>query len=159
MLAQMHLGGGLALKYEDLVEDLPFMLMQLIDYLHANFTEEVSLDVPLLSRQEMIKNKEELLQNYHYHRNLCLNLHRTHGHLAATSTDTSTNLHYYTQNIDKKVIKFITAVVEDFPSYFHSSAFPAAAAELYPDDSADFWEPCQEGVDKYLSCYNIEGAS
>ena len=108
-----HLSSGMVIRYEEFMLDPGAVLLKLIDYLDHNFKFGSS---GLPPREEMIKNLDELIDNYSFHRALCLNAYKSEPagdegvrilHLAASSTDRTSDLRYYSRQLGEENIKLI----------------------------------------------------
>jgi hypothetical protein len=110
-----HLSSGMVIRYEEFMLDPGAVLLKLIDYLDHNFKFGSS---GLPPREEMIKNLDELIDNYSFHRALCLNAYKSEPagpegtlHLAASSTDRTSDLRYYSRQLGEENIKLINELL------------------------------------------------
>ena len=108
----MYMKNGLALRYEDLMLDSRSTLTKVIDYLVEQFSTPPYPFPPLAPREEMISHLDELMENYNYHCNVCLNDYRLDGHLGATTDDRDTRLSCYSEQLSERSLLLLEDAYE-----------------------------------------------
>ena len=131
---------SLALKFEDFMIEPQKILTEIVDYL----IQECKDFLPL-SPEEVRTNLSELIENYSYHRNACLGVYRTAGHLASSSTASGTNLNAYQEQLS------------DRSRFFCRAALRLALHESRDRQLSDRHKEITTQIhNHYLSCYGYQ---
>jgi len=137
LICHLALGepNGLALRYEDLLGDPEKTLLGLINYLVADNSNT-------FSRETLVQNLDELLENYAFHQNSSMNIYRSAYHFASSTQKGTSDFHYYSDRLSPEFIELFKKRDSAYRQKMLNSQEPEAALHI------------KKSIHKYLDCYD-----
>jgi hypothetical protein len=126
---------GLALRYEDFLEGPEKTLLGLINYLVADNSNT-------FSRETLVQNLDELLENYAFHQNSSMNIYRSARHFAISTQKGTADFHHYSDRLSPEFIKLFKKRDSAYRQKLLNSQEPKGGIYI------------KKAIHKYLDCYD-----